>query len=1016
MFNASVVTAPSKQGRTVLNMTITTASPTLPDDTELFVASQHWLQGLVPIPDPIYGLTVGDGKALIVVRESNEFDLMAFATMIRQVLEQLAGRIAGVEKVLAATGPNAEVMRHTTEGETLRREWGAYPLYQGTQVYGWVFEVEGTTFLFAMTSATSDASEDLTNSFTTDLIDVAKRVRPRHLYTGPATRLVRRKDLGETLGREVGLLDILIHTKEVPDGINPMRDPGSTQWTLLCMQAENDLRYTVTRLLTGRIFHVRRNEWLSGPGSLPLGFQVKSAENKVPVVGDADEVACARLLIDLAATAYEQLGRELTNDEELINVDAIVRRLSAAGAKKRSNKKADKYGDPIRGMPLGTVGNPRAAVISLLEVLPAYSMEGVISRVYGLPMAGLTSHDVHGMTIYRQKECDTVDAHKTKGVVVFDWTFPKPTDDAGDVEPWASEEQLQKASKFLEHLKAASDRPPPTRKMWPFAGLFKAEHEGLYYRLVHGSGGYQWRASHSRGFNATDNWAVGKFAPRLLAERFVEALLNRLEDEGIDPRTAVISKRRELSKPDADRVTALRRSIAALDKEFTQSQDAARRASTDRSKNNHQAHADKIAYQLESLEAELVAADDAATITQTSALAPDTIEVSTLATLMSVLLDTSGVGTEPEVCDALQRIVTNGTITDCWDDASPWATFSCTVLVRTDSGVRSVPIEFEIGNTSQGPERKAFAGRLERVLNLRMTTSISIDELSTRLGYQPAPATVARNLHDVLAAKLRAAGRPELSASRAASALIDCPIDSTRDLVWRMLTHQPLPEIVEDLSPSETKRHAEGLRDAYLSTRFDWDVPAWSSGGERQRREIVRWVAANTNTDDSDHGASLQALLRAIGSKSSFGFTNKHIHNNESPAEDGVARLLERTAPWPSGSFTNPSIGARLDSVAAADKRVRLRSCPHCGHGEGLMPAPWVEVGVDPVLCPSCLHNPGDPSWRYPASYGLPHEGPFGRSKTDERSPKIAGQRVGTTIGGPTAMPSATRVKRANTR
>jgi len=82
-----------------------------------------------------------------------------------------------------------------------------------------------------MTSATSDASEDLTNSFTDDLIDVAKRVRPRHPYTGPATRLVRRKDLGEHRGREIGLLDILIHTAQTPEGINPVRDPGSTQWT-----------------------------------------------------------------------------------------------------------------------------------------------------------------------------------------------------------------------------------------------------------------------------------------------------------------------------------------------------------------------------------------------------------------------------------------------------------------------------------------------------------------------------------------------------------------------------------------------------------------------------------------------------------------------------------------------------------------------------------------------------------------------------------------------------------------
>jgi len=982
------------------------------------VTSWLELKGFVPVSEPVYELTGASGRALVVVRESNEFDLMAFATMIRQVCERLVGLIPGVEEVLLATGDDALVMRQTREAEALRHRWSAFPLYQGTQTYGWVFEVAGTTFLFAMTSATSDASEDLTNSFTDDLIDVAKRVRPRHLYTGPATRLVRRKDLGEYLGRELGLLDILIHTAQTPEGINPIRDPGSTQWTLLCMQAESDLRYTVTRLLTGRIFHMRRNEWLGGIGSLPLGFRLLSDEDKRPVVGDEDDVACARLLLDLAATAYDQLHRELADDEERIDVDVIVRELSAAGAKKRSNKKADKHGMLIAGSPLDTLSNPRAGVKSLLEVLPAYSSDGVIRRTQGLPMAGLTRHDVHGMTIYRQDETDVTDAHKTKGVVLFEWVFPKPITALGIEEQWADDETLLKASKYLEHLSASSDRPPPTRKMWPFAGLFKSEHDGLYFRLVHGSGGYQWRSSRSRGFNRDDNRAVGKFDHRLVAERFVDALLCRLEDEGIDPRTTVITKRRNMPRPDVDRVSLLQKQLGELETEFAQSQDAARKAKSARSRADHQAHADKVGQQIDDVLAELDAANAAATSSETIEIAPDTISVATLATLLSVLLDTCDTGTEPEVCDALQRIVTNGTITDCWDDAAPWATFSCSVLVRTTSGVRPVPISFEIGNTSQGVDRRAFPRRMERVLAHRMTTDITIDDLASRLGYQPSASSVADNLHATLTPKLVDAGLPALAASRAASALVDCPILSTRDIVWRLITHQALPTVVENLTPLATTRHIEALRDTYLSSRFVWPVRSWSSGGERQRREITRWVDANTSHDDWDNGAPLQGLLKAVGWKPrhASGIVQKHIHNIISPANDGIARLLERTEPWPSGSFTNPATGSRKDAVPDALKRIRLRSCPHCDYRHGLLPLPCPELGVDPVLCPSCRRQPTDPSWVLPESYLLPWDGPFGRSTTDERTPKVSGQRIGTTLGTAPTMPTATRATRANAR
>lgn len=856
-------------------------------------------QGYVQIVEHVPSLDIQAGRALVVVRESNEYDLMAFSTMIRQVIEPLAAKIPGAAEVLEASGSKAQIMRQTPEGDALREQWAARVLTQGSRDYGYVFEVRGTCFFFAMTSAFSDATEDLRNTFTDDLIDTANRFLPDHLYTGPSTRLVRRKDLGEHLGRELGLRNIKVHTKEVPDGINPLRDPGSMHWSLLCMQAESDLRTTVTRLLTGRIFHMRNNEWLAGPGSLPLGYSLESEEVKRPVVGDANEVALARLLIQLAAQAYNQLDRTLDKEETAVGVETIIKALSAHGATKRSNRRSDKHGTAIAGTSLQSVSSPKQVVISLLEVLPAYGADGVVRRMQKLPIAGLTQHDVHGMAIYKSLQpggTEARDEFKSKGSVLFSWTFPKPTDSDGNDEAWASTEELSHAAKYLEHLQVVKEGAPSTKTLWPFSGLFKAENEQSFYHFTHNSGGYQWRVSEKIAYYKGSSAAVGKFDHTLVTTRFVEALLQKLEDEGIDPRQVQVTKPRKVP-PDAHGGTrALEAELADLQQRFDAAQRSAREAQSDRSRLQHQAVGDELSLQLDALEAKLAVAAEQIS-THVDAVKPDLLEVSSLATLLSVLLDTAGGPTDHSVSEALRRIVISGTITGCWDDASPWGAFSCKVRVPNDRGIsRLVNITFEVGNTSQGSDRKGFHRRVARLLALRMTTPLTLDALAPRLGAQPTPAHVGRMLHEAFVPLFTARGLAQKTASHLVSALLDCPIDSTRDIIWRLLHDQELPVTIEDLDAHDTQRHIEELRDHYLSPNFRWTCDSWSAGGEKQRREIARWVAGHTTSMASHDGVALTALATALGMKDVQGVYSKHVYRETSPLRDSLPRLLRELA------------------------------------------------------------------------------------------------------------------------
>jgi hypothetical protein len=936
---------------------------------------------------------LGKGKTMVVVRESNMFDLLAFATMIRQVLEMLVGVVPGAEEVLSRTGDKAQIMRNDSVGIALRQEWGARALYQDGRPYGWIFEVQGTLFLFAMSSAFSDATEDLGNSFTDDLISELRLHRPAALVTGPSTRLVRRKDLGERLGHQAHLLKVRIFTKETPDGLDMSSATGSTQWTLLCLLAEQDLRYTITRLLSGRIFHVGNGGWLAGAGKLPYGFVLDGPETKRPVVGDTDQVALARALLSLAHQAAQELP--LPEEQRSLWPEDIVRRLSHAGAKKRTSRKAAEGGTAVAGADLETVDDARTTLIGLLSVLPAYGPDGKLRRMQGLPITGLSAHDVHGHTIFKRDPANP----EEKGAIRFEWTFPKPVGQNGEEEPWATDEVLAGSTRYLEHLRSTAGSGHSTEKVWPLTGLFEAEHQGASYRFLHASGGYQWKQ---------DGVAVGKFDPVLATRGLVDSIIAELGRLHVDPGKVRLPTPPAAPVGPSPKLAELQAQHKACSDKFENALAAVRDTTSTRQQAVHQRAADNHEKELAALDQQIEAL--AALPVPGAGPSAERVVVGDLATLLSVVRDTAGQPLPPGVCSLLGRYVTRGTIEGCWDDASPWGLFRATVAVPREDGFgREVEVSFELGNTSQGPDRKAFGRRMARVLEMRMTTAVTIEELAHRLGAQPTARRVARNLQDALGPLFRGKGLSPEAASAAATAAVDCPIDSTRAVIWALLNDIPVPEAIEHLDATETALHVADLHEKWLSADFPWRSAAWSAGGERQRRRMGLWAQANSGTGPLA-GAPLAGLLeafklRSVQSINSMLWSPKEPLDGTARTLDGKARTLERTVPWPSGAFMDPSTGRRQVSVPDDQKRVRLRACPNCGH-QGLHPVVCVDLGDDPVLCPECHRQPN--GLKRPHSYLLDWEGPFGRTRFDERGATDGGARRGTVLGGPPEIPVAT--------
>lgn len=940
-------------------------------------------------------------RALVVVRESNRWDLLAFGTMVLQTLLPLV-HLRGVQAYLDAAGADpALVMRSSTEGERLRERFGARPLNQGKRVYGWTFAIDGTIFVFAMTSAMLSEDEDLANPFTDDLITIVRHAQLTDVFAGPETRVVRRASLGHMLGDVLERHGVRVHTKLHPDGID-IKTNGWL-WTILCRQAEEDLKITLTRLLTGRILKVKRGQWDRGQGAMLVGYTVD--EDGTISLGDAVQQRVARLAFERAAAAFDEVRAvQQTGVQPQITPERIVADLAVAGAVKRSNKKRDRWGNQIAGTSLVSA-NPKVALLTILRDIPAYAT-GQLVRQQGLPMTGLDERDIHGFPVFHPPGAGP----EAKGFTVFSWKLPLPSGG------WGSEATLVKAFRYYEWLKE-HDRRSAVESEWPLSGLFTATRGDDQFRLLHASGGYQWRRyPSSKGYSKDLSVAIGKFDHSLTVTRLVDAIVAKLEVEGLAPEEIGLAGVPATPGPgigipvDSSGIEARRLEVESR---YARARELAIEATNERARADYCGDADRLAGELDVLDRQLAELGESP-VDPDNEPAAQSIEIGELATLLSVLLDTAGEPVDPAVTELLSRLITGGTLRGCWDDADPWAEFEFHLRVQTTRGWRTVgPITFELGNSSQGSDRCAWHRRMRRVAELRMAHGHEIEELAARLGAQPTPQRLFRTLTQTVAEIFGVT-------TNVAAAMVDHPISSTRAALWAIHHGGPLPQL-DGLDPDQGGRHIEVLRDSYLAPGATWAVPAAFLGGERTRRDVARWVQAHSATD-LDAGAPICALAHAMGWRCPRDAATAQARRQPKAGGSLQPALVEkwsadRRPDWGSGGswIKDPVSGARVRAkgVSDDDKRLRIRRCPWCETRTILQPIPCLEGGDDPVLCVTCRRKPDDPSHVFPAEYLQPWEGPFGRSTTDDRKVRDAGQRAGTRLAPPPAMPTRARLRRA---
>lgn len=776
--------------------------------------------------------------------------------------------------------------------------------------------------------------------------------------------------------------------------------PSSHQYTILCRQAEDDLKAILSRLLAGRIYAVRRNAWERGHGGL-LGWTVNDDDEIILGSGEVQEQA--RIALRMSAEAWDSI-KSGSDKKDVITPQEILAAMSAAGATKRGGQRRGRTGRPRSEESLDTVAQPTRTLLTILRDASTYET-GILRRRHQLPATGMTSSDAHGMTIYRNNPEDPYE----KGFIVFEWTFPLPE------KPFADSATIAKALEYRRHLLESKRSYPEQPQAWPFSSLFTADHEGTHYRLRHMSGAYAWREWDD--VNYDNMHPVGNFDVRATTEALVNSLLGRLEDDGLTPSELgmCVTRSKPLDRDGQLKLAKLEQALSAKEDELNTMISISKMAKTARAKLRFAEQVDVVSDEIVELE-EAIAEARSETITEE--VGPPELEIGTLSDLLSVTLDTAGDSVDPVIAKAWARVIIDGRVDDCWDDASPWGTFSYRARLETSHGtILTDLITFSVGNTSYGKRggSPAVPRRLRRVLDMRMTEGWEIEELAAKMARPNRPrgrgiVTPASLFGDLASLATEALG----CTRQLASALVDHPIESTRAAVWAMATGSPMP-LFDGMSADERDRHLEALWDAYLDPKATWPTFSAFLGGEAHRRECARWVFTHSAADPA-MGAPYTRLRQAMGWKDGLSCIY-NITLPVTPKGDPQSVLLEKWTTtgrndWGRGTIyvDTPDGRRQVPEVPDEEKRLRIRKCPHCQTRTLLQPIPCPEGGCDPVLCVTCLRTPEDPSHRFPAEYLLAFEGPWGRDSTAKQKP---GDRGGTRIGQSPAMPSAVRSKRS---
>ena len=330
-------------------------------------------------------------QRLFLVRESTDYDYLAFEQMAAQTLVRHAASDPNVAKVMAF---GSLPMQRTPEAAELRESLKAMEVPK----VGWWWRSGDDIYFYALASAAN--LEDGSNPFTDALCELIRNLRPAALYAGPFSRVVRDKHIAGQLAIVLRKAKTTVHVDEQPEGID-LNGIGAVIWDTLALAVDFDRTQTVTRNLIGTLLTLESNSWPRNAVNLPLGYRLADDDSGA-VIADEDPKVRAQTsrLITLAADATKSL-------------DDIADELSELGVRTRDGK-AD------RRCLLNQAADKRSAVRSMLAHLPTYT-DGSYSFFHKNPLEGIDS--IAGFRVKR-------DHPDSPGYFQVDLAFGQPS------QPW----------------------------------------------------------------------------------------------------------------------------------------------------------------------------------------------------------------------------------------------------------------------------------------------------------------------------------------------------------------------------------------------------------------------------------------------------------------------------------------------------------------------------------------------------------------------------------------------------
>lgn len=810
-------------------------------------------------------------KYAFLVRESPEYDLLLMQAMLEKTLEPF-NDLPAVRRALEF---GCKPLLDNAEGQRVREELGAEVLYftGRRKRFGVRFVIDGIPFQYGMLSAAkSNINRD--NDWVQAVVSLVETHRPEALVAGPIGRFARRAKLFAELAECLAAHRTKAYCHEVPHGIELTDIGGRAQWDALAKYAEFDYIASNTRMLTGVVWRLKKNQYPRA--SLPPGYEKPFGkgpdEHIVLPSKDPGTRSVVRRFIEMAAGDYTELE--------------IAAELAALGLATRNPYLLKTFG-PV---PADEVQDPATLVRTLFRHLPTY-LDGKY-------------HFTHEMTVPDHDEFLGLPVHRSSPYdagcieVVLDFGTP----DGG----WHDAELIELAiQRRLTSTSAPSGRPREFVK--PLAGLVRYEDNGHEFALMaNETAQYELRqrpiptpdnspTARRPTFGSTDGELVGRF-DSLTLHRAVADMLRTLAT-GIP----TLERCSEAPAPTVD-IAALEAGLLAAKAKEEGAKRAAVHATTE------EARAGYVAMQEEAL-AEKARLQRELDVARRPVRRPGAVmDARRLAALITVL----------EVADGPQPAALQGELRSVVSSlrfldvraAKPTAKFVGRFTVLAEDGPLTVgPVEQVVRNRALGgPSGKDTRAEGARKRNTELALDLWLERASEdeRRDIWEAerfsPRAFVRRMETVLT---------PLVGPLVASALIDCPIIQVRRAAIR-------PYLPHDLEDGLDARLREEVESVYRKNGFSW-TKAWCPGGMTRERQVLTFI--DRYAEEPDRGIALIEVARVLAVNE--GLIYRMLH--EGPAPYG------RTDPSPAPWYARVEKHRVVEATGQERVYVRIRRCEHCG-------------------------------------------------------------------------------------